>query len=122
MLFISPQKSLSFSKYLRFYLYVFDRVAKQLDQKDKVNFKIYDVTSWLTNNFNTRDQTMKFDPLIDYNERIIFIKKLYTKCGGETSPRPFSVKLKLRISLDQQSKVLKSLFLLYAKLRATAIY
>ena len=26
---------------------------KRLDQKDKVSFKIYDVTSWLTNNYNT---------------------------------------------------------------------
>ena len=26
---------------------------KQLDYKDKVNFKIYDVTTWLINNYNT---------------------------------------------------------------------
>ena len=26
---------------------------KRLDYKDKVNFKIYDVTAWLTNNCNT---------------------------------------------------------------------
>ena len=26
--------------------------------------------------------------------------KSYTKCGGETSPRPFSEKSKLSISLD----------------------
>ena len=44
---------------------------------------------------------MKFDQLINYNVRIIFIKKLYTTCGGETSPRLFSEKLKLSISLDQ---------------------
>ena len=30
-----------------------------------------------------------------------FLKKSYTKCGGETSPRPFSKKWKLSISLDQ---------------------
>ena len=54
--------------------------------------------------------------------RIIFIQKRYTKCGGETAPRPFSEKLKLNISLDQLSKVLYSLFLLYAKLRAIEIY
>ena len=46
------------------------------------------------------NQTMKFGQLIDYN-RIIFIEKWYTKCGGETSPRLFSEKLKLSISLDQ---------------------
>ena len=26
---------------------------KQLDYKDEVNFKIYDVTTWLINNYNT---------------------------------------------------------------------
>ena len=68
------------------------------------------------------NQTMKFGQLIDYNMRIIFIEKWYTKWGGETSPRHFSEKLKLSISLDQHSKVLYSLFLLYAKLRAIEIY
>ena len=56
------------------------------------------------------NQTMKLGQLIDYNMRIMFIEKLYTKYGGETSPRPFSEKSKLSISLDQQSKVLYSLF------------
>ena len=37
------------------------------------------------------------------------MKKLYTKCCGETSSRPFCEKLKLAISLDQWSKVLQSL-------------
>ena len=51
----------------------------------------------------------------------IFREKSYTK-RGETSPRPFSKNLKLSISLDQLSKVfLNSLFLLYAKLRATKL-
>ena len=39
--------------------------------------------------------------LIEYNMRNIFLEKLYTKYGGETSPRPFSGKLKLNTSLDQ---------------------
>ena len=47
------------------------------------------------------NQTMKFGQLIEYNIRNIFLEKSYTKCGGETSPRPFSEKLKLNISLDQ---------------------
>ena len=54
--------------------------------------------------------------------RNIFRKKSPTKCGGETSPRHFSGKLKLRISLDQEPKVLYSLFLLYAKLRAIEVH
>ena len=36
------------------------------------------------------DQTMKFVHLIDYNMRNIFLEKSYTKCGRESSPRPFS--------------------------------
>ena len=46
-------------------------------------------------------QAMKFGQSIDYNMRNIFLEKSYTKCGGETSLRPFSGKLKLSISLDQ---------------------
>ena len=54
--------------------------------------------------------------------RNIFVEKSHTKCGRETSPTPFSEKLKLIISLDQYSKVLYSLFLLYVELRAIEIY
>ena len=49
--------------------------------------------------------------------RNILPEKSYTKCGGETIPRPFSTKSKLSISLDQYSKFSYSLFLLYAKWR-----
>ena len=68
------------------------------------------------------NQTKKFGQLIECNMKNIFLEKSYTKCGGETSPRPFSEKSKLSVSLDQLSKVLYSLFLLYAKLRAIVIY
>ena len=54
--------------------------------------------------------------------RNIFLEKSYTKCVGETSPKPFYGKLKLSISLDQYSKALYSLFLMYSKLRAIEIY
>ena len=47
------------------------------------------------------NQTMKFGPLIECNIRSIFPEKSSTKCGGGTSPRLFSEKLKLSISLDQ---------------------
>ena len=53
--------------------------------------------------------------------RHIILEKSYTKCSGETSPRPFTRTLKLSISLDQQSEALYSLFLLYPKLRANEI-
>ena len=64
---------------------------------------------------------MKFGQLIEYNTRNIFNEKSNTKCAGETIPRPLSKKSKLSMSLDQQSKVLNSLFLLYANLRAIEI-
>ena len=50
---------------------------------------------------NKGNQTMKFGQLIEYNMRNIILEKSYTKCGGETSPRPLSGKLKLSISSDQ---------------------
>ena len=64
------------------------------------------------------NQTMKFGQLIEYN---IFLKKSYTKCAEETITRLLSKKSKLSISLDQQPKVLNSLFLLYVNLRAIVI-
>ena len=45
--------------------------------------------------------SMKFGQVIKCNMRNIFLEKPYTKCGGETIPRPFSKKSKLSTSLDQ---------------------
>ena len=64
---------------------------------------------------------MKFGQSIEYNVRNIFVEKLYTKCAGETIPRPSSKKSKLSIPLDQKCKVLNSFFLLYANLRVIKI-
>ena len=61
---------------------------------------------------------MEFDQLMECNMRNILFEKSYAKCGRQTSPRPFSEKRKLSISLDKQSKTLYCLFLLYDKLRA----
>ena len=44
---------------------------------------------------------MRFGQLIEYDMGNILLEKSCTKYGGETSPRPFSEKLKLSISLDQ---------------------
>ena len=49
----------------------------------------------------------------------IFLEKSYAKCGRESIPRPFSKKSKLTACLDQYSKVLYILFLLFVKLRTT---
>ena len=46
---------------------------------------------------------MKFGQMTEYNMRNNFLKNSYTKCGGETSPRPFSGQLKLSMSLYQKS-------------------
>ena len=40
---------------------------------------------------------MKFGQVIEYNTRNISVEKSYTKYGGETIPRPFSKKSKLRV-------------------------
>ena len=117
-------------KIFKFLPWPFGHVAKRLDQKDKVNLKICDLAAWLANNCNTHiapnilrskgNQTMKFDQFVEYNIRNIFLEKSYLKCGGETSLS--SERSRLSRSLGQQSKVLYSLFLCYAKLRAIKIY
>ena len=53
MLFILSSKLFWFSRYLSFCHDFLVMQEKPLDQKDKVNCKIHDVTIWLTNNFNT---------------------------------------------------------------------
>ena len=37
----------------KFLSWVFGHLPKRLYKKDKVNFKFYDATAWLTNNLNT---------------------------------------------------------------------
>ena len=54
---------------------------------------------------------MKFGQVIEYIMRNIILEKSYTKSGGETSPRPFSEKLKLSIPLDQQSNFIQLVFI-----------
>ena len=64
---------------------------------------------------NKDNRAIKFGQLREYNMKNIFLEKPYTKFGGETSPRPFSKKLKLSISLDQQSEFLFSSFYCISK-------
>ena len=45
MFFVSPEKLFSFLRYVLTFLFMFDK-------KVKVNFKIYDVIYWKTNNYN----------------------------------------------------------------------
>ena len=68
------------------------------------------------------NQAMKFGQLKEHNIKNIFLEKPHTKCGGETSPRPFSEKLKLGISLDQQSEFLFNSLYCISKWMTTAMY
>ena len=101
-------KALFVLKIFKFLFWLFGHVAKLLDKKDKVNFKFYDITICLSNSCNThivqyleKYQKMKCSQLIECNMGNIFFEKSYTKCGGQTSPTPFSDKLKWSISLKQ---------------------
>ena len=74
-------------------------------------------THTLTNASRSKDnQAMKFGQLIEYNIRNIFLENDIQSMVRNYS-RPFSKKSKLSISLNELSKVLYSLPLLYVKLR-----
>ena len=84
-------------KMFKFLPELFGQVGKRLGKSAKVNFKIYDVTTWQKNNYNTHTaqysrskgkQAMKFGQLTEYNIKNICLEKSNTKCGGEASPRP----------------------------------
>ena len=131
MLFISPKKLFLFLRYLSFCLDFLFMYQNSLIKKIRLtsNFltsqpREQTIVIYILPNISRSkgNQTMKFGQLIECNIRNIFLKKSYPKCIGKTSPRPFSEKLKLSISLDQYSKVVYSLLLLYGKLRAIEIY
>ena len=98
MFFTSPQQLFFVLKIFKFLPWLFGHKEKWLYQKDKVNFKIYDVTVWLTtiaiyvlpnisrSNYN---QTMTFGQLTEYNMIGNFLEKSYTKWCGDISPRLF---------------------------------
>ena len=46
-------KALFVLEIFKFFFWCFGYVEKRLHKKAKVNFKIYDVTDWTTNNYNT---------------------------------------------------------------------
>ena len=55
MIFISSQKFFLFLRYLKFFLDFLAMLRNGL-----ISFKIYDFTTWLTNNYNTHnDQYLK---------------------------------------------------------------
>ena len=104
----------SFCSWNKFLSWLFGLVEKRLDKKAMVNFKIYDITNWTTNNCNTylpnvskskSNQTMKFGQLMEYDMINIFLEDSYSKCDEEGSSRPFDKKSKSSIYLGQQSEL-----------------
>ena len=131
MRFISLQKLFSLSRYFSFCLEFL------VMQQNGLIIKIKLISNFMTSQPGQQtilihilcnilrsksNQTMKFGQLIEGNTRNIFLENSYKKYYGETSPRPFSKKLKLGISLNHQPKVCYSLFLLHAKFGAIEKY
>ena len=121
MLLTSPQRLFPFSRYLSFCLDFLVMYQNSLIKKIRLisNFMTSQlgqqtiVIHILLNISRSKgNQTMKFGQLIECNMRNIFLEKSYTKFG----------KLKLSMSLDQQSKVLYSFLLLHGKLSAIEKY
>ena len=128
MIFISPQKFFLFSRYSSFCLdflvmYQNGLIKTTMSISNFMTSQLVEQTiviHILPNILKSKgNQTKKLGQLIECN---IFLEKLCPIHREETSPRPFSEKLKFTIPLDQWSKVLNSLFLLHGKLWAIEIY
>ena len=97
-------KALCVLKIFKFLSWLFDHVEIRLDQKGKVNFKIYGVTAWLTDNDNTHiaqywrindNQTMKFGQLMECNMGKIFLKKIMQKMWWRNYSQTLFWKIKI---------------------------
>ena len=75
MLFISPLKLFSFSRFLNFCLKFLIILKKQVDQKDKFSLTIYVVTIHILPNVSQSkcSQTMKVGKLIQYLKKNTFL-------------------------------------------------
>ena len=130
MFFISSYKLFFFSRYLNFCLNFLVVQKNGMIRKIKLIAKF--MTSQpgkqiiaihiLPNISKNKGKTQVMEQKMEYKMRNISLEKSYTKRGRKTISRPFSKKSKLSISLNQYSKFLYSLFLLYAKLRAIKVY
>ena len=130
MFFISSYKLFFFSRYLNFCLNFLVVQKNGMIRKIKLIAKF--MTSQpgkqiiaihiLPNISKNKGKTHVMEQKMEYKMRNISLEKSYTKRGRKTISRPFSKKSKLSISLNQYSKFLYSLFLLYAKLRAIKVY
>ena len=101
--FYFNSKALFVLKIFKFLSWLFYHVCKRLEiswRHSLVN-KLFLIHISPNISRSKGNEKMKYEQLIECNMRNIFLKKSYTKRGGETSPRPFPRKLKLSISLDQ---------------------
>ena len=109
MFFYFALKALFVLEIFQILFWVFGLVGKRLDKEAKSTLKTYNITKWITNNYNTHTHmhvthTTKFSQLVENNMRNV-VEKPCTKCDGETSPRPFFKKSKLSWSMNQKSEV-----------------
>ena len=66
-------------------IWLFGHVGKQLDKKGKVNFQIYDVTDWKTNNYNTENEARR----VVLDHFLFFLKKVLYK--GKASGQHYNL-------------------------------
>ena len=70
-------------------------MQKWLDEKDKLNFKIYDVTTWLTNNYNAHiaqyltKERQPDNEIWSVNTEIFFFKNHPKNVVGRRAPHLF---------------------------------
>ena len=90
-------KALFVLNIFKFLSWLFGHLGKRLDKKAKVNFKLYNVTDWETNNYSTYITQCEairqwiFGQLIEYSRRNIFVYKSCRKWSREASSRPHFV-------------------------------
>ena len=96
--FISPVKLFSFRRYLKFCSDFFGHVGKRLNEKAKVNFKVYDFIHWeliitihaLPNISRSKgNQEMKFCQLVEYNMGNILFGNHTQDVGQKLVPDSF---------------------------------
>ena len=111
-------KAIFFLKIFKYFSQLCWSEGKQLSEKVKVNSS-QSVQQTVTMHIlpcisrSKVNQTMRFVQVIEYKMRNILLKKSFTKCVGEASPRPFYEKMKIeRISGSAVWNVI-NLFLFY---------
>ena len=123
MLFISPSKLFTFSRYLSFCFDFLVIYKNSLIRKVRLISKFIKQTTaiHILSNIsrNKGVQKSKFGPLIEHNMRNIFVKKIIHKMWWKNYSQTLFQKIK--IEYISGSIVLHNMFLLYANLKAIEI-